>query len=77
MLGEHSSYIYVAHAVVKPGLRIFLMHVLHINNLPVLLLSGIISGLIIPVWMYKLAKKANMEWLFALKEKKRLKSAIQ
>jgi len=27
--------------------------------------------------MYKLAKKANMEWLFALKEKKRLKSAIQ
>ena len=77
VLGEHSLYIYVAHVVVMAGLRIFLMHVLHINNLPVLLLSGIISGLIIPVWMYKLAKKANMEWLFALKEKKRLKSAIQ
>ncbi|HMT95152.1 MAG TPA: acyltransferase [Ferruginibacter sp.] len=69
VLGEHSLYIYVAHVVVMAGLRIFLMHVLHVNNLPVLLISGIVSGLIIPVWIYKLAKKANMEWLFALKEK--------
>ncbi|MFZ1529703.1 MAG: acyltransferase [Ferruginibacter sp.] len=67
VLGEHSLYIYVAHVMVMAGVRIFMMHVLHINHLPTLLLTGIASGLIVPVLLYKLSKKLNMEWLFSLK----------
>ncbi len=67
MLGEHSLYIYVAHVMVMAGVRIFMMHVLHINHLPTLLITGIAAGLIVPVLLYKLSKKLNMEWLFSLK----------
>lgn len=67
VLGEHSLYIYVAHVMVMASVRIFMMHVLHITSLPVLLLTGIAAGLIVPVILYKLSKKFNMEWLFSLK----------
>ena len=69
VLGKHSLYIYVSHVLVFASLRVFMMRVLHIYNVPVLLITGIIAGLAIPVFIYKLAVKVNMRWLFTLEKK--------
>lgn len=67
--GTHSLHIYVAHVIAFASVRAFLINVLHITNVPFLLLSGIISGLFIPILLYNLAVRVNMEWIFALKER--------
>lgn len=69
VLGKHSLYIYVAHVLVFASLRVFMMRVLNINNVPVLLVSGVVAGLIVPVWMYKISVKLNMQWVFSLEER--------
>ncbi len=68
VLGRHSLYIYVSHVIAFAAVRIFLRKVFHIDNVPVLLLAGIISGLIIPVVLYKLSVKWNMRWWFTLED---------
>jgi fucose 4-O-acetylase-like acetyltransferase len=69
VLGRHSLYIYVSHVIVFASLRVFMTKVLGIYNVPVLLTTGIIAGLFIPVLLYKLAVKINMRWLFTLEKK--------
>ena len=72
VLGSHSLYIYVSHVMVLAGTRIFMTRVLHINNVPVLLVTGIILGLVVPVLIYKIAIKLNMGWLFSLETEKKV-----
>ena len=67
-LGRHSLYIYVAQVMVFAAVRIFMKKVLGITDVPLLLIAGIISGLIVPVWLYKLSIKLNMRWLFTLEK---------
>lgn len=69
VLGKHSLYIYVAHVIAFASVRAFMMNVLHITNIPALLIIGIISGLFIPVLLYEISKKLKMDWIFALKER--------
>lgn len=71
VLGKHSLYIYVAHVLVFASFRIFMMRVLHIDSVLILLLVSIISGLVVPVWMYKISKKLNIQWVFSLEERKK------
>ncbi len=71
VLGRHSLYIYVAHVMVLASLRILMTKGFGIYNVPVLLVSGIIAGLVVPVLMYKLAVMMNMQWLFSLEKKKK------
>jgi hypothetical protein len=52
--------------------RIFMTRVLQISNVPVLLLTGIILGLVVPVLIYKIAIKLNMGWLFSLEAQKKV-----
>ncbi len=66
VLGRHSLYIYVAHVMVFAAIRIFMTRVLGIYNVPILLVTGIIFGLVVPVFMYKLSVKLSMKWLFEL-----------
>ncbi|MBK8711625.1 MAG: acyltransferase [Niastella sp.] len=73
IVGEHSLYIYVVHVIVMAATRIFMMHVLRITNLPLLLITGILVGLLVPILIYKLAMKANMPWLFTLENRKAIK----
>lgn len=68
VLGKHSLYIYVAHVMVLASVRIVMTKILHINNVPVLLICGIASGLIIPVLLYKLAIRLNCTWLYSLEK---------
>lgn len=68
ILGKHSLYIYVAHVIAFAGVRIVLTNLLGIENLIILLISGILTGLFIPMAIYKLAIKLNMHWLFTLEK---------
>lgn len=70
ILGRHSLYIYVAHVMVLASVRIILTRVFGIYNVPILLLSGIFMGLIVPVFLYKLAVKFNFSWIFTLEREK-------
>lgn len=67
-IGRYSLYIYVSHVIVFAGLRAFTVHYLHISNVPFLLITGILSGLFVPIVLYELSVKFNMEWLFTLEK---------
>lgn len=68
VLGRHSLYIYVSHVLVFASLRVFMMRVLGIENVPFLLITGIAAGLAIPVLLYKIATYINMQWIFSLED---------
>jgi len=66
IIGYHSLYIYLMHVLASSATRIVLTRVFGINNVPVLLILGILMGLLIPLVFYKLAMKAGAWWLFSL-----------
>lgn len=66
VVGRYSLYIYVSHVIVFAALRAFLTKVLNIYNVPLLLVSGIIAGILVPVILFRLCQRWNMEWLFTL-----------
>ena len=67
-LGRHSLHIYVAEVIAFGAVRIILNNLLGIENVAVLLISGIIAGIIIPLLLYRLAVKMNMRWIFTLEK---------
>lgn len=69
ILGKNSLYIYVAHVIVFAFVRIILDKFLGIQNVAVILVTGIASGLIVPVLLYRLAVHWNMRWIFTLEKK--------
>jgi fucose 4-O-acetylase-like acetyltransferase len=69
VLGRHSLYIYVAHVIVFAFTRIVLSQFLGIQNVALILLSGMASGLLVPVLLYKLASHWNLRWIFTLEKK--------
>jgi hypothetical protein len=44
--------------------------ILHINEVPLILVMGVLSGLIIPVFLYKGAELFNMKWILLLKRQR-------
>jgi fucose 4-O-acetylase-like acetyltransferase len=68
ILGRHSLYIYVSHVIVFSFVRIILMKFFEIQNVAIILLSGIFSGLLIPILLYKVAEKFNMRFIFTLEK---------
>jgi fucose 4-O-acetylase-like acetyltransferase len=68
VLGKHSLYIYVAHVIVFAFVRIVLSKFLGIQNVAVIILSGIASGLCVPILLYRLAVRLNMRWIFTLEK---------
>ena len=70
VLGRHSLYIYVAHVIVFAAVRTILMRVFHIEDPLIIIFSGMLFGITVPVLMYKLADRFNMRWIFTLEKKK-------
>ena len=66
VLGKHSLYIYVSHVMVLAAVRIAMTKLFKIYNVPALLITGIVFGLVLPVLIYKLAIKLKMPWLYSL-----------
>jgi fucose 4-O-acetylase-like acetyltransferase len=67
-VGRHSLYIYVGQVMAFASLRILLSKVLGIENVAVIIISGIIVGVCIPLLLYRLAVKFNMRWIFTLEK---------
>ncbi|MEO5966727.1 MAG: hypothetical protein ABIP68_04765, partial [Ferruginibacter sp.] len=63
---KHSLYIYVAHVIILAATRMVMVKVFNITNVPVLLITGILSGLIGPIILFKLSEKYNFSFLFTL-----------
>lgn len=74
-IGFYSLYIYVCHVMVTAPTRILLNRVFHISNVPVLLVSCVTAGIIIPILVYRLAIKLNMPWLYSLEKSEPILSA--
>ncbi len=72
VLGKHSLYIYVAHVIVAASFRVLLTRVFGFYYIPVLLITGITVGLVVPVLLYKFAIRINMPWIFTLQDSKKL-----
>jgi peptidoglycan/LPS O-acetylase OafA/YrhL len=71
-LGKHSLYIYVAHVIAFAGVRILLTNLLGVDNLLILLITGILAGIIFPLVFYKLVIKMNVPWIFTLEKGNRM-----
>lgn len=70
ILGRYSLYIYVAHVIVFAAVRTFMTHFLHINDALLIIFTGMIFGITIPVLLYRLADRYNVRWIFTLEKKK-------
>jgi fucose 4-O-acetylase-like acetyltransferase len=70
IIGYYSLYIYLMHVLASSAVRIILVHVFGISNVPLLLILGIFAGLIIPVFIYTLAMRLGAWWLFSLEKPK-------
>lgn len=68
VLGRNSLYIYVVHVIVFSCVRIILSKFFDIQNVAVIIISGMISGLIIPILLYRLALKFNLRFIFTLEK---------
>lgn len=68
VIGYHSLYIYVANLMVTATVRIVMMRLMNIQNIPLLLIVGTAAGVIIPVILYNLAQKAGLWWLYTWKK---------
>ncbi|MFT3980384.1 MAG: acyltransferase [Ferruginibacter sp.] len=69
-LGKYSLYIYVAHVIVFAALRMVMTKLFHINDALIIIGSGMIAGITVPVILYRLADRFNMRWIFTLEKKK-------
>jgi fucose 4-O-acetylase-like acetyltransferase len=68
ILGYHSLYIYIIHLIVVGFARLFLIRILHVNNLGVILLTCIVLGVIIPIAFYNLLGKKQLWFLFSTRK---------
>jgi len=68
VLGEKSLYIYVAHVIAFVGVRIILSKFMGVENVLILLVSGIVGGILIPLLLQKLSVRLNMPWIFTLEK---------
>jgi hypothetical protein len=73
VLGYHSLFIYVMHLMITAGLRVLLVRVLGIENVPVIMSISIAGGVLLPIMFYNLAERAGAWWLFSIKRNKTTK----
>ncbi|TDX01900.1 acyltransferase family protein [Dinghuibacter silviterrae] len=62
IFGYHSLYIYVIHVMVAAVVRNITLHVFHIHQVHVVLLTGIFFGITIPVFFYNYLVKDGPLW---------------
>jgi len=70
VLGKYSLYIYVAHVIVFATVRTVMTKVFGIEDAIIIILTGMLFGITVPVFLYRLADRYNMRWIFTLEKKK-------
>jgi fucose 4-O-acetylase-like acetyltransferase len=68
VVGYHSLYIYVTNLMVTAATRTIMVRVFGIESVPVLLITGTITGIVIPMLFYNVMMKAGAWWLFTLRK---------
>jgi fucose 4-O-acetylase-like acetyltransferase len=74
ILGKNSLYIYVVHVIVFACVRIILSKFFGIQNVAIIIISGMFSGLLIPILLYKLAVKFNLRFIFTLEKSNQIEN---
>jgi fucose 4-O-acetylase-like acetyltransferase len=64
VLGANSLYIYLMHVMLMAGARVVMIRFLHIENIPFMLASTILIGLLVPVLAHSILNKYGFWWLF-------------
>lgn len=69
-IGKYSLYIYILHILVISLTRIIYLKILHFENVAIIIITSLILGVLIPVWIYKLSEKMKINYLFSLERYK-------
>jgi len=69
VVGYHSLYIYVMHLMITAATRIVLVRVFGIDNIPLIMILSVTSGIIIPIIFFNLMEQLGAWWLFSLKKR--------
>ena len=68
IVGYHSLYIYCVQIIVMTVVRTVLMSVLHVSNVPLLLLIIWSAGIVLPIFFYNFCLRYNFWWLFSFRK---------
>lgn len=64
-IGSASLAIYLMHIIIGSGTRIALSKLLHVSNIPLHIMAGCMTGLLIPMLVFYYIKKTNTQWIFS------------
>ena len=68
VIGYHSLYIYVTNLMVTAATRVIMIRVFHVNDVGLLLLTGTVAGIVIPIGLYNVTVRMGAWWLYTLKK---------
>jgi fucose 4-O-acetylase-like acetyltransferase len=68
IIGYHSLYIYLLHVMLLAAVRNLFLHVLDIQNIPLLILVALIIAIVVPIALFNILSRAGMWWLFTAKK---------
>ena len=71
VIGYHSLYIYIMHVIVVAFNRIVLTKAFGIDNYAVILVTGILVGVTVPIVFYNVLGKKQLWFLFSSKKRKK------
>lgn len=64
IIGFHSLYIFMLHAIVSAAFRIGMVNIFNITHVPFLLVGGTIVGVIGPILFHSISQKVGLGFLF-------------
>ena len=67
VVGFHSLYIYVMHLMITAFTRVFFVRIIGTTDIPVIMITSIIAGIVIPIMFYNIATRLGATWLFTLR----------
>jgi fucose 4-O-acetylase-like acetyltransferase len=67
VVGFHSLYIYVMHLMITAFTRVFFVRIIGTTDIPVIMITSILAGIIIPIMFYNTATRLGATWLFTLR----------
>lgn len=64
LMGANSLYIYIWHVFFVAVSRILLMKILHVQNIHILVIAGLATGIACPILVYRIARRQGFYWLY-------------
>lgn len=73
VIGYHSLHIFVMHLIVTAATRVFFVKLLHVYNIPFLMVISIVLGTLVPIIFYNIINRMGGWWLFTLRKPEAVK----